>query len=162
MDFQNCWCSRASVAELVLGAAPAQPVLLVDHQANQLVEAADAGVTYSFPAILTEDKMFPISLLTRRQFETDFGLWKYGQFTTVVSSGYGTWGPRLLLALIQSFYWQHSSLMHKSSGDPSALAKYFKDSMPIMQAAETESNSRMVIFSRTRHPAKLPTQRSKS
>ena len=28
--------------------------------------------------------------------------------------------------------------------------------MPIMQAAETESNSRVVIFSRTRHPAKLP------
>ena len=28
--------------------------------------------------------------------------------------------------------------------------------MPIIQAADTESNSRVVIFSRTRHPAKLP------
>ena len=88
---------RASVAELVHGVDLAQPILLVDHQPNQLVQAADAGVDVQFSGHTHRGQMFPISLLTRHQFETDFGVWKHGRFTAVVSSGYGTWGPRLRL-----------------------------------------------------------------
>ena len=88
---------RARLDELVCRADAAQPVLMLDHQPNQLIQAADAGVDVQFSGHTHRGQMFPISLLTRRQFETDFGLWKCGRFTAVVSSGYGTWGPRLRL-----------------------------------------------------------------
>lgn len=86
---------RAALAELMAKADPALPVLLLDHQPNQLREAADAGVDVQFSGHTHNGQMFPISLLTRRQFETDFGLWTHQQFTAIVSAGYGTWGPRL-------------------------------------------------------------------
>lgn len=88
---------RAAVDALILRADPAQPILLMDHQPNQLVQAAEAGVDVQFSGHTHRGQMFPISFLTKRQFETDYGLWKYGRFTAVISSGYGTWGPRLRL-----------------------------------------------------------------
>lgn len=86
---------RASLSELLSPLDAFLPLLVIDHQPNQLREAADAGVDVQFSGHTHKGQMFPISLITHRQFETDFGLWKKGNFTAVVSCGYGTWGPRL-------------------------------------------------------------------
>ena len=86
---------RAALETLMAKADPARPVFLLDHQPNHLHEAADAGVDVQFSGHTHNGQMFPISLLTSRQFETDFGVWTDRQFTAIVSAGYGTWGPRL-------------------------------------------------------------------
>jgi predicted MPP superfamily phosphohydrolase len=94
--FSGTACApRASLSALLSPLDASLPLLVIDHQPNQLQEAADAGVDVQFSGHTHKGQMFPISLITHRQFETDFGLWKKGDFTAVVSCGYGTWGPRL-------------------------------------------------------------------
>lgn len=84
---------RAELAAVMAGVDRRLPVFLIDHQPYELGEAAGQGVDLQVSGHTHVGQMFPNNLVTRRIFETDWGLLRRGDYHVIVSSGYGTWGP---------------------------------------------------------------------
>ncbi len=84
---------RLELAALMQGIERSLPLILLDHQPFHLQEAQQQGVDLQLSGHTHAGQLFPIRLITRRLFETDWGyLWK-GSLQIIVSSGFGTWGP---------------------------------------------------------------------
>ncbi|MDR3289627.1 MAG: metallophosphoesterase [Peptococcaceae bacterium] len=71
------------------------PVIVLDHQPSRLNEAAALGADLQFSGHTHHGQLFPIQYLTRRIFENDYGYLQKGDLHSIVTSGYGTWGPPL-------------------------------------------------------------------
>jgi hypothetical protein len=67
--------------------------LSIDHQPYDFTEAAGPGVDLQVSGHTHVGQMFPNNLVTRRLFETDWGLLHKGDYHVIVPSVYGTWGP---------------------------------------------------------------------
>lgn len=86
---------RLGVAELLADADQSLPIVLLDHQPRMLGAAAEAGVDLMLSGHTHRGQMMPNHLITRRIFEVDWGYLRKGAMHTIVSSGFGTWGPPL-------------------------------------------------------------------
>ena len=69
------------------------PIILLDHQPYEYDEAEQAGVDLVVSGHTHRGQVMPGNLITNRLFENDWGYLKKGQLHTIVSSGYGFWGP---------------------------------------------------------------------
>jgi predicted MPP superfamily phosphohydrolase len=83
--------------ELVSGLDHEMPVILMQHQPNDLPAIDLAGVDVSVAGHTHRGQMFPLNLLSRKKYEHSFGHQRIGKLQNVVSSGYGTWGPPIRL-----------------------------------------------------------------
>lgn len=79
-------------------------VIALDHQPYDFDQAAEAGADMYVGGHTHGGQMFPVNLLTRALFELDHGLMYKGGLCCLVTSGYGTWGPRFRL-LTRSEIW---------------------------------------------------------
>lgn len=89
---------RKTVAEIIAsvpGAAEAQFKILLDHQPWHLEEAEAAGVNLQLSGHTHNGQLFPFNLLIAALFENGYGHSMRGQTHYWVSSGAGTWGPRV-------------------------------------------------------------------
>ncbi len=84
---------RKSVREVVAGADPAMPLILLDHQPYDLDKAVEAGVDLQLSGHTHRGQMWPLGSVTRRIFEVDHGYLKKSGSHFYVSPGTGTWGP---------------------------------------------------------------------
>lgn len=84
---------RAEVAALVEGADLGRPLILLDHQPYDLDIAANNGVDLMVSGHTHRGQIAPGHLLTRALYENDWGHLQKGSFHSVVTSGYGFWGP---------------------------------------------------------------------
>ncbi len=84
---------RAPLAALLTGLDRALPVILLDHQPAALAESQQQGVDLQLSGHTHRGQFFPNNLITRRVFTVDWGYLRLGSLQTIVSSGYGTWGP---------------------------------------------------------------------
>jgi uncharacterized protein len=75
----------------------ALPLILMDHQPYLLDQSAKHGVDLQLSGHTHRGQMSPFHWITKRLYELDWGYLKKAQMHTIVSSGYGSWGPPIRL-----------------------------------------------------------------
>lgn len=88
---------RAELSSIMKGADLTKPVILLDHQPNALDEAEQQGVDLVVSGHTHRGQVFPAHLITQALFENDWGYLQKEKLHSVVSSGYGFWGPPIRL-----------------------------------------------------------------
>ncbi|MGN1385617.1 MAG: metallophosphoesterase [Bacillus sp. (in: firmicutes)] len=88
---------RNSFEELLENLDKSMPIIAMDHQPTDLQAAADGGVDLLVCGHTHRGQMAPNHLVTRRMYEVDWGYKQKGSMHTIVSSGFGFWGPPLRL-----------------------------------------------------------------
>lgn len=86
---------RAELAELMKSANMELPVILMDHQPYDLDIANQNGVDLMVSGHTHRGQIAPAHLITRAIYENDWGYLQKGSMHSVVTSGYGFWGPPL-------------------------------------------------------------------
>lgn len=84
---------RATTAQLAAELDQQMPIILLDHQPYEFAEAEQAGVDLLVAGHTHRGQIMPGNLITQRLFENDWGYLQKGSLHTIVSSGYGFWGP---------------------------------------------------------------------
>jgi len=84
---------RVELAELMEGADQSNALILLDHQPYGLDIAKDQGVDLMVSGHTHRGQIAPANLITKRIFENDWGHLQKENFHSIVSSGYGFWGP---------------------------------------------------------------------
>ncbi|MBY0095541.1 metallophosphoesterase [Mesobacillus maritimus] len=86
---------RKEVREIVRDLDHSKPIIMMDHQPKDLDIAEENGVDLLLSGHTHRGQMAPAHLITRRIFENDWGYLQKGSLHSLVSSGFGTWGPPL-------------------------------------------------------------------
>jgi predicted MPP superfamily phosphohydrolase len=73
------------------------PLILMDHQPYHLDQSAAHGIDLQLSGHTHRGQMAPFHWITKRLYEIDWGYLKKGDMHTIVSSGYGSWGPPIRL-----------------------------------------------------------------
>ena len=84
---------RAGLSDLMEGVDRSKPVIVLDHQPYELDEASRQGVDLLLSGHTHRGQIFPGNLLTGIIYENDWGHLQKGTLHSVVTSGYGFWGP---------------------------------------------------------------------
>ena len=88
---------RKSFSDLLENLDKSMPIIAMDHQPTDLQAAADNGVDLLLCGHTHRGQMAPNHLVTKRMYELDWGYKQKGSMHTIVSSGFGFWGPPLRL-----------------------------------------------------------------
>lgn len=86
---------RRPLAELVQPLDSNRVIILLDHQPYALEEAQQCGVDLQLSGHTHNGQMWPFSLVIDSMYELGHGFMQKGKTRYYVSSGYGTWGPRV-------------------------------------------------------------------
>lgn len=93
--------TRLTLDELFRQVDSNSPVLLLDHQPRNLDDASQFGVDVMYSGHTHAGQIFPITLLVNLMYKNPWGVYHLSSpgidFTSVVSSGYGLWGPPVRL-----------------------------------------------------------------
>ena len=84
---------RASLAELTAGVDSSLPLVLLDHQPYELDIAERSGIDLMVSGHTHRGQIAPAHLITRAMYENDWGYLRKGELHSVVTSGFGFWGP---------------------------------------------------------------------
>lgn len=77
-----------------------KPIILLDHQPQDLIEPAKLGVDVMFSGHTHAGQIFPMTLLVNCQYKNAWGMLQpiyNNPFISIVTSGYGLWGPPIRL-----------------------------------------------------------------
>lgn len=67
----------------------------MDHQPKQLNELSKAGVDLDLSGHTHDVQIFPINLLVKLVYDNSYGIKKYNNMTSIVTSGIGLYGPNM-------------------------------------------------------------------
>ncbi|AYV66988.1 MULTISPECIES: metallophosphoesterase [Niallia] len=84
---------RLSIPSLLESESNHLPILMMDHQPDELEAAMNDGIDIILSGHTHRGQMAPNHLITKRVFELDWGYKKKKQLHAIVSSGFGFWGP---------------------------------------------------------------------
>lgn len=84
---------RKDLTELMDGIDHNRSIFLLDHQPRELGTAEQQGIDLMVSGHTHRGQIAPAYLITQRLFENDWGHLQKEQFHSIVSSGYGFWGP---------------------------------------------------------------------
>ncbi|WP_410768805.1 metallophosphoesterase [Fontibacillus sp. BL9] len=84
---------RLSLDKLMSNIDTEKPVILMDHQPTDLDVSEQAGVDLIVSGHTHHGQVFPGNLITNALFENDWGYLKKGNMHSIVTSGFGFWGP---------------------------------------------------------------------
>lgn len=84
---------RLATSELTANLDHNKPIFLLDHQPEEFDEAVKAGIDLLVAGHTHKGQIAPGNLITNALFENDYGYLQKEQLHTIVSSGYGFWGP---------------------------------------------------------------------
>lgn len=85
--------SRGELSELTSDIDDSNAIFLLDHQPYALDTAQQLGIDLMVSGHTHRGQIAPAHLITQRLFENDWGHLQKGEFHSIVSSGYGFWGP---------------------------------------------------------------------
>ena len=71
--------------------------IVADHQPSAIRDAVNIGADLSLSGHTHAGQIWPMGLFTKRIYELDYGCGCYGETTVIVTSGFGTWGPKVRL-----------------------------------------------------------------
>lgn len=69
--------------------------IVMDHQPGAIDDAVHINADLSLSGHTHAGQLWPMSLITKRIYTLDYGFACYGSTSVIVTSGYGTWGPRV-------------------------------------------------------------------
>ena len=84
---------RRPLDSLMNGVNLTRPTILLDHQPYELDKAQQAGVDLMLSGHTHGGQVFPGNLITDAIYENDRGYLQKGQMHSIVTSGFGFWGP---------------------------------------------------------------------
>ena len=84
---------RQSVEELMKQVDQSKPVILLDHQPYELDVAQRAGIDVMVSGHTHHGQLAPFQFFTDRIYENDWGHLQKEQLHSIVTSGFGFWGP---------------------------------------------------------------------
>ena len=84
---------RKPIQELVADLDDTLPLIMMDHQPSDLLNAAENGIDLTLSGHTHRGQMAPNHFITKKLFELDWGYKRIGKLHAVVSSGFGFWGP---------------------------------------------------------------------
>lgn len=84
---------RGSIDVLTNNLNKEKPIFLIDHQPREYDQASAAGVDLMVSGHTHKGQLFPANLITKAIYENHYGYLKKAELNTIVSSGYGIWGP---------------------------------------------------------------------
>ncbi|MGE5740804.1 MAG: metallophosphoesterase, partial [Candidatus Aminicenantes bacterium RBG_16_66_30] len=84
---------RMPVAELMAAARRDLPVILLAHRPTEFDEARAAGVDVQLSGHTHHGQLFPVNLITSRQYDLSWGHLEKGGAHLIVTSGVQGWGP---------------------------------------------------------------------
>lgn len=87
--------SHLSFSQLTEELNPDLPLIVMDHQPNELAEAAAAGVDLDLSGHTHDGQIFPGNLIMKFLWENPCGILKKEAMYSVVTSGVGVWGPAM-------------------------------------------------------------------
>ncbi len=87
--------SRKSVEELIKGIDKQMPIIMMDHEPSSIAETVAAKVDLSLSGHTHHGQMWPFNYATQGIFEVSRGYHIKGNTHYYVSTGFGTWGPRV-------------------------------------------------------------------
>ena len=85
--------NRLSLSELMKDVDSTKPVILLDHQPYELDIAEEEGVDLMVSGHTHRGQLAPFQLFTQSIYENDWGYLQKGKLHSIVTSGYGFWGP---------------------------------------------------------------------
>lgn len=86
---------RSTIEELLANVEKDCPIIMLDHQPTELKQAELHGADLLLCGHTHRGQMAPNQFITRKVFELDWGYLQKNQLQTIVSSGFGFWGPPL-------------------------------------------------------------------
>lgn len=84
---------RASLAELMQNVDATKPVIVLEHQPYDLDVAQSQGVDLMVSGHTHRGQLAPFQYITGYIYENDWGYLQKEQMHSIVSSGFGFWGP---------------------------------------------------------------------
>jgi len=84
---------RKPLDQILAGIDHSKPLLLLDHQPQEVKEAQRSGVDLMLSGHTHGGQLFPAQWVTKAIFVIDRGIWRDGPFHLIVSTGLGLWGP---------------------------------------------------------------------
>jgi len=87
--------TRKTIEELVDSLDKSKFMILLDHQPYHLSEAQENGIDLQISGHTHHGQMWPFNFATQGIFEISKGYLKKGNTNYYVSTGFGTWGPRV-------------------------------------------------------------------
>jgi uncharacterized protein len=84
---------RKSIDQLISSLDKRKPIIVMNHQPDEYKEMERAGVDLDLSGHTHRGQLFPANFITHALYENDWGYLKKGSLQTIVSSGYGLWGP---------------------------------------------------------------------
>jgi predicted MPP superfamily phosphohydrolase len=85
--------NRKSLKNILSGVDKSKPIILLDHQPLNLIEAEKNQVDLQISGHTHNGQIWPLNLIINRIYELSTGYKKKGNTHYYVSSGFGTWGP---------------------------------------------------------------------
>lgn len=89
--------NRVALSYLMEGVNHSKPVILLDHQPYELGIAQYDGVDLMVSGHTHRGQVFPGNLITDAIYENDWGYLQKEQLHSIVTSGFGFWGPPIRL-----------------------------------------------------------------
>jgi predicted MPP superfamily phosphohydrolase len=84
---------RLDLSILMDGIDHSLPIILLDHQPNNLDEGQRNAVDLQLSGHTHNGQFFPNNLIAKHVFEHSWGYLRKREYQIIVSAGYGTWGP---------------------------------------------------------------------
>lgn len=88
---------RKSIGELTKSLDKDKPILAIDHEPMELEEMEKAGVDLDLSGHTHNGQIFPGNILMKFIWDNPYGIKKFGDMTSCVTSGAGVWGPAMRL-----------------------------------------------------------------
>ena len=91
---------RKTPKEITENLDKSKPIIVVDHEPNELQELADAGVDIDLCGHTHDGQMFPGNITSALMWENSYGYLKKGSMHNIVTSGVGLFGPNMRVGTI--------------------------------------------------------------
>lgn len=91
---------RASMEDLIKMVDTDMPVLLIEHQPRFLEEVSQQGVDLMLSGHTHDGQLFPLTIGTGCMWKNPYGLKKYNNMYSIVTSGVGVYGPFMRVGTI--------------------------------------------------------------
>ena len=89
---------RKSPEEITEEMDQEKPIIVLDHQPQELKELANAGVDLDLSGHTHDGQLFPANLLLKLLYENSYGYLKVDNMHSIVTSGVGLFGPNMRVA----------------------------------------------------------------
>lgn len=73
------------------------PMIVIDHQPARIDESVSCGADIHISGHTHAGQVWPMRMITKMVFDLDYGYRQYTNTHAIVTSGFGTWGPRMRL-----------------------------------------------------------------